>query len=606
MQAEFLWDVMNDTAETPNKVDLHEAGSQSQRKIRLRDYQMEDTQATLAAFSAGKRAVLGRAATGLGKSVMIAELAWLLSVRGRVMVVVDVGSLAVDLFDTINSHGSGSVRLITGEKKEGPNNARIIVSTVQSLYAKGKDGKYRYERICEPGEFAALLIDEAESSLAAKFRTVVEHFKVNPSLVIFGTTATPFRSDGQGMGRMYDHARVDPGPLNRDIGWGISNGWLVPARQAFVRVSVDFGTLKIRTNERGEKDYSDEEMGKLLEDEQAMIEFAKGIHHVAKGEPSIVIMPTVATAELLSHHLCAQVTDVETPSFAVFGELGDRARTYINQFKAGIFPYLVSVNMLYKGFDSDRVKFVFMGRKTKSRRLYEQSLGRGTRPLTSIRKALGNEVCADARRKLIQSSDKPFMVVVDLVGLDKSATDLSAIDILADRATQQARELAKKTMIDAANGDIMDVQQFATNAQKELVEQLMLNQAEAQRRKRALIDVDATVDVEMRDGLGAWVRGLSRTDLPNKTTLWLQQNKVSAKTIARMDVNQARALASELYLRRKTGLCSYAQASYLRSFGYSREEVASVKFAEASMIIDACKKNGNKRVDLSRLKASAL
>ncbi len=70
----------------------------------LRDYQVEDFAAIIAAHEAGHQCVLGRAATGLGKGVLLAELARHYAQFGRVMLLVDMGKLVRQLAKTITAH----------------------------------------------------------------------------------------------------------------------------------------------------------------------------------------------------------------------------------------------------------------------------------------------------------------------------------------------------------------------------------------------------------------------------------------------------------------------------------------------------------------------
>ena len=67
----------------------------------LRTYQSEDVDAVIAAASEVSAAVIGRAATGLGKAVEMAALAAHYAQFGRVMILVDVKKLVRQLADTI-------------------------------------------------------------------------------------------------------------------------------------------------------------------------------------------------------------------------------------------------------------------------------------------------------------------------------------------------------------------------------------------------------------------------------------------------------------------------------------------------------------------------
>jgi DNA repair protein RadD len=565
---EYLFDNMGEQATLPVRAFL------------LRDYQREDVSETERAYYEGRRAVIARAATGLGKSVMIAELAKRRAAHGRVMVVVDVGSLAAELASTISDHTGKPCGILTGDVKDRLD-ATIVVATVQTLYAKDRFNEKRYEKTINPHHWSTLVIDECESALADEFGRVVAHFVSNSNLKVFGTTATPFRTDGVGMGRIFDHASNEPGPLNRDILWGRDNGWLVKIKQAFVHVTIDFSTLKLKKDIDGVRDYSDDELSQVLSTEQAVIEMAKGIHHVTKSRPTIVICPSVDVAKLLAHHLCA---DAPGCAHAVYGELGEHGKHLISRFKRREFPILTSVNMLYKGFDADHVEFVVMARKTKSRRVYEQAMGRGTRPIRSVRSALAAAADPLDRIQLIATSEKPFMTMVDLVGIDENTKDLGVIDILGDSMPADVRQRTKKKQIES--DEQTDPEDIAREAEKE-IEDEKRRQEERERRKRQAIDVRAHIEVETTDNLrAAGVNTGISNRLPDRVLALLERNKVPQAHIDRLGVAGSKKLAQTIIARHKAGLCTYRQGMKLLELGLSREFILRLSKPHAKKVMD--------------------
>jgi superfamily II DNA or RNA helicase len=555
----------------------------------LRDYQREDVSACLRAWCGGARGVVFKEATGLGKSLLVAELARRLSLLGRVLIVVDVGILADDLLRTVERHTGRTAGVLTGNVKDRWRSAQIVVATVQTLYAGGRE--HETYRMLNPADFAAVLVDEAETSIAERYQGAVRHFLGgNDKLVIAGLSATPRRGDGQGMGKLYDFAQQEPGPLNRTILWGRDNGWLVHVRQAFVRVSIDFSTLKLRKDDEGEKDYAEADLLRLFDSEQKIIELAKGIHGVAEERPAIVICPnSIEFAKALAHHLDACRRGCAN---AVHGKQGRRCDDLLTAYKRGDYPYVVSVNKLYKGFDADRVRMVFMCRKTRSARLYEQAMGRGTRPLVPIRPSLDAEPDPEARRGIIAASDKPHMVMVDMVGVNPSAKDMGVIDILAGDLSADARQRAKRKLI--KDGGEQETEQAGRDAQREIAHE----HEEAERRKRRLVQVQAHVDVEYTDDLRAGPGGQQKSGIrgiPEGMRDFLIRNKVKPEDIDRMPLRVAAKLFNDIKARRKANLCSYGQAQVLRRFGYEKAELRAMSFDAASTAIDGLKANGWRR-----------
>lgn len=473
--------------------------------FQLRDYQQEDADAVEAAWNNGKKAVVVRHATGLGKSVLLSELAGRMMRHGRVLVVVDVGSLARDLYKTILKHTGRTPGSLTGTFKSHHHNAQVVVATIQTLYAgKNSNEWYRY---INPMEFSCLLIDETEGALADKYTEVINHFRNgNPNIKIAGASATPFRTDKKAMAELFDHAEQEPGPLNRDILWAVMNGWLVKPRQGFVHCALDFATLKVRKGKDGEKDYTDDQLEKLMldQDEQQWRQMAKGIHEAAKGNQAIIMCPnSVKVAQQVAFHLCGEAQN-DGIAHPVYGAQGDKADDLMAAFKRGEFQYIVSVKKLEKGFDYDKVRYAFMLRKTRSRRMYEQFVGRTVRPLVEIRDALNAEPSPEIRRKIIEDSAKPWSIVFDLVGVHPDAKDLGVIDILGTKLSEEVREHAKGNMLKSLGDpdkkkDEYDVGQEARNAFQEIKSEKEL---ERERKMRSAIQVGGHVSIEYGDELG--------------------------------------------------------------------------------------------------------
>jgi superfamily II DNA or RNA helicase len=570
----------------------------------LRTYQQEDFNGVLAAHQT-HQSVIGQAATGMGKAVLLAALAEHYSKSGTVLILVDVRKLVRQLADTVMWYTGVRPGVEMGDERavlsgQLLDEDKIIVGTVQTMYS-GPEGYERYRKL-DPSKISALLLDECELFLAPKARAVVEYLlAANPNIRAFGCTATPHRTDGIGIVNVFPRCA-----FQRDILWGIDEGWLVPARQAFVRVNLDFSTLKLRKDEDGEADYSDADIAERINNEQTLIELAKGIIHAAEDRKSIVVCPDVATAKAVEHYL-----DAERPGCArcVYGEMDDLAKDDVmDAHQRGDFQFLTSVMMLTKGYDDRTIRAVFNCRKTRSRRLYTQILGRGTRPNCE---GLEDAADADARRALIATSGKPDMLMVNLVGIAESVRDVTLIDVLgeaqdqavADRAKQIALERGLDTddAIAAAEEELADEREVerlrAEMAQDELDRQ---DRDEAERRIRRLVQVDADVQVEYQDDLNvrAGQVGVEHRIPPNQLSL-LRKAKVPEADIAGLDQRQAARLCRELVRRWKVGLCSYRQAKLLMKHGYSCDELRSMSFASAGEAITELKENNWRRPEVT-------
>jgi superfamily II DNA or RNA helicase len=472
----------------------------------LREFQAEDVAKVIESHKVN-RCVIGRAATGLGKAVICAALAKHYVQFGKVVILVDVGKLVRQLAKTVEwfAEIKPGIEMADeyahiGDRFGEQDN--IICGTVQTQYS-GDEGKERYRRI-DPANVSLLVLDECETFLAESARTVVDWYLTNPDLKVFGCTATPFRGDGTPMANLFTAVAFD-----RDIRWGIQNGYLTPIQQGFVRVNVDFSTLKIGSGDEDERDYNAEDIARKLSDEVLLIELAKGIKAVAEKRRTIVICPTVEVSIAVAEYLNGQEAGCAN---AIYGELSDDAKIQLfDGHQEGKFQFLVSVMMLTKGYDDPEVSCVVNCRKTKSKRLYQQIMGRGCRVLKGI---VEDATTADERRKIIAASAKPVALMVNMVGVNEQVRDVSVVDILgtADiRVNDRAAELVEEGMeldeaIAQAEDEIAEqemVEALAMEAQSEIEanaeEVAKARQAEASWRR--LVQVDARVDVAWTDDL---------------------------------------------------------------------------------------------------------
>ena len=227
---------------------------------------------------------------------------------------------------------------------------------MQTQYAGG-EGRERFRKF-QPSEFSFLGLDECEIFVSRKdeekrYRQVVDWYtESNRALRMFGCTATPNRTDGVAMAHMFEHVAFD-----RDILWGINQGFLVPGRQAFVRVSLDFSTLSVRKNKNGDADYSDDEISAKILNETTLIELAKGTIAVAENRRSIIVCPTVDAAVAIADYLNGERKDCAR---SLFGKMQDAEKdATMDAHQRGDFQFLSSVMMLTKGYDDKKVSAVF-------------------------------------------------------------------------------------------------------------------------------------------------------------------------------------------------------------------------------------------------------
>lgn len=228
-------------------------------------------------------------------------------------------------------------------------------------------------------EIDLVIVDEAHHiTKDSLYHRVLEAIReVNPTCLHLGVTATPFRADNRGLGWLY------PGiAFTMSIQAGIERQYLVPVRG--VRVELDIDLSEVRVS-KSSGDFVDEDLGEVMDTADARQEIvAAWLKHAGPGvDPdhpdgrlTAAFCPTVAAAEHLAETFREAGVDAEwlcgaTPK--------DERAAILARYGAGTTRVIVNVGVLTEGWDEPATSCILIARPTKSKGLYVQILGRGTR-----------------------------------------------------------------------------------------------------------------------------------------------------------------------------------------------------------------------------------
>ena len=304
--------------------------------------------------------------------------------------------------------------------------APVVVSTVQTQISGGK-GTERMRRF-NPMDFGLLIIDEAHHAASSSYRRIIDHYRQNPNLKVLGVTATPDRTDELALGEIFESVAFD-----YEIIDAIHGGYLVPIDQQFVTVS-DLDFSRVRTT-AGDLNGSD--LAALMEQEKNMQEVAAASIQIIGDKRTIVFTASVKQAETLSNIFNRHCAGM---SGWVCGKTNKESRrTLLEEFKTGKIQVVVNCGVLTEGYDNPSVEIIVMARPTKSRSLYSQMVGRGTRPLPGV---IDGIETADGRKDAIANSAKPSVLVCDFVGNSGRHKLMTSADILGGKSSEEAIALA--------------------------------------------------------------------------------------------------------------------------------------------------------------------
>lgn len=537
--------------------------------MKLRDYQQRAIRGVCDTLRS-HRSALVVSPTGTGKTVLFAEAARMAS--KRVMVIAHREELLVQAADKIEA--------VTGDRPEIEQSilwanesffakSKVVVASVQTLNAKMKSGR-RVERF-SPDEFSLIIFDEAHHAVSASYRRVADWFhKNNPSCRILGFTATPDRSDKLALGSIFDAVAFD-----YNIRQAIDDGWLVPIKNTVVAVDgLDFSSVRSTAGDLNKKDLA------------AVMEFEKVLHGVAVPTLDLIgdLQTIVFAASVKQAERLAEIFDRYRPNCAGFvsGDMEpDRRRDVIARFKSGALQILVNVGVATEGFDAPGVGCVVMARPTKSRSLYAQMVGRGTRPSPGVP---DKHDTPEDRRAAIAASDKPHCMVIDFAGNSGQHRLIHATDILGGEEPEEVLDRAYEIVDKGVTADVAEAIEIA---------KVEIEEEEKEKRKRKLVKADkVSYKINESDPFSSLgVRRESAKFMPSGGGLTGNQLAYLAKQgvdCSQYSPQELRLLHGEMIKRIKKKKCSLKQARVLNKYGF---KTGNMSFKEASALLDQLAKN---------------
>lgn len=321
--------------------------------IELRPYQERAVDAVRHEWGDGNKATLLVLATGTGKTVIFSEIARRCTEKGnRVLVLAHRKELI--------EQAAGKLEAICGmpvgvEKASRHwDGEEICVGSVQTLQRK------RLEEF--PLEsFPVLVIDEAHHAVSSTYKSIIERHRESGGFLL-GVTATADRADRRGLAEVFDSIAFEY-PMAR----AVADGYLSPITAKCLPLQIDLKGVKVSHG-----DYQANELGSALD--PYLPEIARTMAVECAGKKTVCFLPLVSTSERMADEL----NRAGLRALPVSGYDADRDER-IAAFERGEYDVLTNAILLTEGWDCPAVDCIAMLRPTKSRSLYAQAIGRGTR-----------------------------------------------------------------------------------------------------------------------------------------------------------------------------------------------------------------------------------
>lgn len=329
-----------------------------------------------AALGAGHRAVIAQAPTGAGKGSVIAYLGALAASKGRSVVVVShLGEINRDLRSRLEAGGAGHVRFSMGTAEEGPADALVTVTSVQT--AAAREAAFPNARL--------FLLDEVHRGASPSYQSLIER---HPSATFIGFTATPARADGRPLAHF---TAIVAGPQVREL---LAVGLLAP---------ITVLAPATRTHE-------------LSQDPVAVYPVGSD----GRARPGVVFASSVEHSEAIAASLCAdrgmraQHVDGTTPA-------AERADA-IARFNAGDLDVLTCRRLIVEGVDVPRAEVCMLAGAVSSPVAFLQAVGRVRRPGPG-KEALLLDLCGSFHSHGHPDEDRTYHLDGDAIRVARSALD---------------------------------------------------------------------------------------------------------------------------------------------------------------------------------------
>ena len=281
--------------------------------ITLRPYQIEARDAVLADWQE-HQAVLGVASTGTGKTeIFLGVLDELIRRQemSRALILVHRIDLAEQPRDRAAANWPRLPRIGIVQAEQNECAERIVAAMVQTLQSPG-----RLEQIIAAGSISHLVIDETHHVNARIYLEVIRKLQtVNPDLRILGVTATPRRTDGDGLRRVFS---------KNSFRLTIKDAIRLKALCPFTALAVELPPVTVRET-ASEDGWDQEQMGNALDYDNVRAIVYQTWKEQAADRQTMIFTAGVAQA----HHLAEYFRDQGVRAEAVDGTTPKEQRARI-------------------------------------------------------------------------------------------------------------------------------------------------------------------------------------------------------------------------------------------------------------------------------------
>lgn len=324
------------------------------KKIDPRPYQQKAAAAIHREWDAGNKKTLVVMPTGTGKTIVFASIVNDQVEKGEhVLILAHREELLQQASDKLKMVTGLETALEKAQNSALDSDKMVVVASVQTLSKQNRLMKYPRDY------FGTIIIDEAHHTAAKTYKGILEHFI---DAKVLGVTATPDRSDMKSLSDIFDSLAFE-----YKLPDAIREGYLCKINTKTIPVEVDISKVHINAG-----DFSAQDLGNVLD--LYLDTIADAIVRECQNRKTVIFTPMVR----ISKRLCNILNKRNFKTAEVNGASADR-EDVLKGFDNGEYKALTNAMLLTEGWDCPTVDCIICLRPTKSRSLYAQIVGRGTR-----------------------------------------------------------------------------------------------------------------------------------------------------------------------------------------------------------------------------------
>lgn len=346
---------------------------------KLRSYQQQLVAAVRDSFARAIMAVLAVAPTGAGKTVIFAFIAMSAAVKGkRVLVLAHrtrlIRQASKKMAELSVYHGCISPHFTPDPM------APVQIASIQTIIGRIRKRTFTFKP-------DLIIIDECHHATSPTYREIIAAF---PGVRILGVTATPERSDGEGLG-------VQAGGLFQEMVLGPTTKWLTENGEAGSGLTylakpkvyaplhrLDLSNVAMRAG-----DYEVKALKEIVDNPRITGDAVAHYRKYSDGEPCIVSCVDVEH----SKHVAEEFRASGYRAYSVDGSMKEEdVEAILNGLETGAVQVVTFCDLINEGVDVPCISTLLMLRPTQSLGLFLQLVGRVLRPMPG--KAFGKVIDA--------------------------------------------------------------------------------------------------------------------------------------------------------------------------------------------------------------------